>query len=90
MYNWKCGSVGLIIFPPEGSLYLSFVADGNLRLISSAGRTSSLTAGRLEIFYDDEWGTVCDDGFGMTDAIAACRQLGFEGAINFNNAGSLG
>ena len=29
--------------------------------------------------HDNKWGTVCDDGFGSTDAEAACKTLGFTG-----------
>ena len=37
-------------------------------------RTSrSLTAGRLEIFYDGRWGTVCSDGFDSNDASVLCK-----------------
>ncbi|XP_025103064.1 deleted in malignant brain tumors 1 protein-like isoform X2 [Pomacea canaliculata] len=34
-------------------------------------------AGRLEIFYDETWNTVCDYGFGQEEALVACRMLGF-------------
>ena len=34
--------------------------------------------GRLEIFVNDTWGTVCHDRFGTEDAMVVCRQLGLE------------
>lgn len=49
--------------------------EGELRL-AEADETPG--RGRLEVFLDGSWGTVCDDMFDDVAALVACRQLGFE------------
>ena len=34
--------------------------------------------GRLEVFHDGSWGSVCDDNFETNDAQVVCRQLGYQ------------
>ena len=33
--------------------------------------------GRVEIFFGDSWGTICDDDWDIDDATVVCYQLGY-------------
>ncbi|CAC5366311.1 PRSS12 [Mytilus coruscus] len=50
---------------------------GDLRLNNS----TRYYEGRLEIYLNGTWGTVCDDHFSDIDAAVACRQLGYRTGI---------
>jgi len=49
-----------------------------LRLVGG----SQSDEGRLEVYHNGVWGTVCDDRFDDTSASVACFSLGFGSVYN--------
>lgn len=55
--------------------------DGAVRLAGS----NKENEGRVEICFNNQYGTICDDGWDSNEAAVICNQLGFqrEGTFNF-------
>ncbi|XP_041791976.1 galectin-3-binding protein B-like [Chelmon rostratus] len=60
--------------------------DGFVRLVDGQDPFE----GRVEIFHDGTWGTVCDDDWDINDAHVVCRQLYFSSATEAVGSAAFG
>lgn len=58
----------------------------DVRLVGGA----SASEGTVEIFYGEEWGSVCDSHWTQTEADVVCRQLGYDAATGYYSNSNYG
>uniref|UniRef100_A0A8C5PRP5 Lysyl oxidase homolog n=1 Tax=Leptobrachium leishanense TaxID=445787 RepID=A0A8C5PRP5_9ANUR len=59
-------------------------------LFRLAGYPRKHNEGRVEVFYNQEWGTICDDDFTMENAHILCHHLGFTEATGWTHSAKYG
>ncbi|XP_038045824.1 deleted in malignant brain tumors 1 protein-like isoform X2 [Patiria miniata] len=85
----NCGhheDAGVVCSAPSPTPSSPIAAPRNIRLVDG-GDTFQ---GRVEVYVDGAWGTVCDDEWDINDASVVCRQLGYTRAISAPGLASFG
>ena len=69
---YLCGFRGVVNLITAAN---SSCVNGEIRLVNGSG----VHSGRVEVCFNDQFGTVCDDNWGSDDATVVCNQLGYRG-----------
>ena len=82
MHHSSCMKIGTFTLSVKKHITFEFVDmvnatppcfNGDLRLAGG----SVVNGGRVEICYQNQWGTICDDNWDIFEAKIVCSQLGY-------------
>ncbi|XP_038045523.1 scavenger receptor cysteine-rich domain superfamily protein-like [Patiria miniata] len=76
--------------PCNTSQVAGLVCRPKLNTVRLVGDDSNAASGRVEIYRDATWGTVCDNDWDTDDVQVVCRQLGFSGAVEAKSGAHFG
>lgn len=75
------------IINPVVYLFIYFTAlSKTVRLVGGSGPHE----GRVEIFHNGQWGTVCDDRWELRVGQVVCRSLGYQGVQSVHKGAHFG